>query len=110
MGGGKKTVMGPDVRIELAPFFPIGDHTQRADLAAPITLPPPNTDPAPTKIIVQAFDQHIRYTIDGALPQPTFGFRLVFGSDPIMLTVAPGTVLRFCEEAATATLAYVWGQ
>lgn len=111
MGGGKKTIQGPDARVELAPLNPIGSHQQRADLTVARTLtPPPVTHLQATKILVQAFDQHIRYTIDGAMPTATFGFRLIFGSDPIMITLGPDTILQFLEEAATATLQYIWGQ
>lgn len=110
MAGGKKTIQGADQRVELAPLNPIGPHLQRADLATAQTLTPPVTNPMATMLLVQAFDQHIRYTIDGAAPLATFGFRLIFGSDPIMITIGPDTVIRIIEEAATATLEYIWGQ
>ena len=62
-----------------------------------------------SRIIVQAFDQNIRYTLDGADPTPTFGFRLTATNDPIMIPLGPNTTLKFIEETASATLSYVWG-
>jgi len=111
MGGGKKTVSGSDVRVELAPFNPIGSHIQNdsIDVATPLT--PPNTPILATKIIVQATSQNnIRYTVDGAMPTPTFGFRLLAGSDPIMITIGSHTAIQVVSEAAGAILDYVWGQ
>ena len=110
MGGGKKTVSGSDQRVELAPFNPIGSHTQNTSLDVLVTLTPPNTVPRATKLLVQAIDQNIRFTIDGAAPTPTFGFRLTAGDPVVMLTIGPNTVLQFTEEAAGSTLEYCWGQ
>lgn len=112
MAGGKKTQMGPDRRVDLAPFNPIGSHQQRADLATVQTVSPPgegSTARQVDRILVQVFDQNTRFTLDGADPTTSFGFRLTAGRDPILLTLGPNTTLKFVEEAATATLSYVWG-
>ncbi len=110
MAGGRKSSGGPDVRVAQAPFNPVGPHTANSSLAAAVTLTPPNISPAVIRIQVQAIDQNIRYTLDGAMPTPTFGFRITAGNDPIILTIGPSTTLRFVEEAGGATLEYVWGQ
>lgn len=111
MGGGKKTVSGSDARVELAPFNPIGTHLQDTTIAVATPLTPPNTPVQATKIIVQSTGQvSIRYTVDGAMPTPTFGFRLLAGSDPIMITIGPDTTLQVVGEAAGAIIDYVWGQ
>lgn len=109
MSGGRKTTGGPDSRVGLAPFNPMGSHQQNATLTVATILTPPNVTPPITKIIVQSFDQNIRYTISGADPTPTFGFRLTATNDPIMIPIGPNTILQFVEEAATATLDYIWG-
>jgi hypothetical protein len=111
MGGGKKTISGSDVRVELAPFNPIGSHIQNSSIDAVVALTPPNTPIRATKVIVQATGQNnIRYTVDGAAPTPTFGFRLLAGSDPIMVTLGPNTNIQVVSETAGAILDYVWGQ
>ena len=112
MAGGKKTQMGPDRRVDLAPFNPIGSHQQRADLATVQTVSPPGFGTIASqvsRISVQAFDQNIRYTLDGADPTTSFGFRLTATNDPIMIPLGPNTTLKFVEEAATAILSFVWG-
>lgn len=109
MAGGKKTQSGPDRRVTQAPFNPMGEHTQNSSLAAAVTIARPNVVPPISKIIVQAIDQNIRYTLDGSDPTPTFGFRLTATNDPITLGIGPNTSLRFVEEAATAVLTYVFG-
>lgn len=111
MAGGKKTKGGPDTRVELAPFNPIGTHQQEDGLDVIVTLVVPNTPITPTKVLVQVLNQlNLRFTLDGSAPTPTFGFRLTAGRDPIMLTLGPDTVIQFIEEGAGAILEYVWGQ
>jgi len=111
MAGGKKTKGGPDTRVELAPFNPIGVHIQEEELGVIVTLVPPNVAIPPTKVLVQMRNQqNLRFTLDGSAPTPAFGFRLTAGRDPIMITLGPDTVVQFIEEAAGAILEYVWGQ
>lgn len=109
MAGGKKTKGGPASRVDLAPFNPVDVHTQRADLTVVRTITPPNIAVTIDRIIIQAFDQNIRYTLDDSDPTPAFGFRLTATNDPIMIGLGPDTVLKVVEEAATAVLSYVWG-
>jgi hypothetical protein len=109
MGGADKNIAGPSPQVDLAPFNPLAAALIRADLAAVQTLARPNTNPPPTKLLVQAFDQNIRFTLYGELPLPAFGFRITATNDPIMITLGPNTVVRVVEEAATATLMYCWG-
>ena len=110
MAGGKKTKAGPDTRVELAPFNPLGTTRQRGDMTIVRQMLRPNWNPPATKLMVQAFTQNVRYTIDGSAPTPTFGFRLTAGNDPTILDYGPDTIIQVIEEAATAILAYCWGQ
>ena len=113
MAGGRKNQGGPDKRVDLSPFNPIGSHQQNASLATVVTISPPgsgSTARQVDRIQVQAFDQNIRFTVDGSDPTTTFGFRLTATNDPIMIKIGPNTTLKFVEETATATLSYVWGQ
>ena len=105
-----KRIAGPATKTDLTIFQPIGTHQQRADLAAVQTLARPNTDPTPTKLMVQVTGQNnIRYTLDGSVPTAAFGFVLLAGAAPTVLTHHQSTVIQVIEEAATATLIYCWG-
>ena len=105
-----KRIAGPATKTDLTIFQPIGTHQQRADLAAVQTLARPNTDPTPTKLMVQVVGQsNVRFTIDGSVPTAAFGFRLTTGDAAVIITIHQSTVLQFIEEAATATLNYCWG-
>jgi hypothetical protein len=111
MGGGKKTISGSDIRVERAPFNPIGTHQQNSSIDTAVTLNVPNTNPAPTKMLIQATSQgSVRYTLDGSAPTPTFGLRLIAGLAPTLLTIGPDTLIRVVGEAAGAVIDYVWGQ
>lgn len=85
-------------------FFPVGAHTANSTLNSAVTV----TIPAGSNgLLVQAFTQNIRFTIDGTTPTSTTGFRLTAGSDPVVLTaVTDNAVFKFIEEAASATLQY----
>ena len=111
MAGGKETESGPDTRVDLAPFNPIGTHQQNTELDVIVALVPPNTAIRATKIMVQIIaQQNLRYTLDGSAPTPTFGFRLTDARDPIVIPIGPDTSLQFIEEGAGGILEYVWGQ
>ncbi len=110
MAGGRKNQGGPDIRVDLAPFNPIGTHQQNSSLATVQTISPPGAGSRAQevdRIIVQAFTQNIRYTLDGSDPTTAFGFRLTATNDPITIKLGPNTTLKFVEEAATAILSYV---
>lgn len=109
MAGGKKTQGGPDRRVTQAPYNPMDQHTQNTSLATAQTIARLNVVPPISKIIIQAIDQNIRYTLDGSAPTVSFGFRLTAGNDPITLGIGPNTTLQFIEETATAVLTYQWG-
>lgn len=110
MAGGRPTEGGPDKRVEIAPFNPQGTTRQRADMVTVQTVGRPNFAIPATKVMLQAFDQNVRFTLDGSAPTPTFGFRITAARDPIMVTFGPDTLIQVVEEAATATLVYCWGQ
>jgi len=111
MAGGKKTQQGSDARVGLAPFNPIGSHIQNSSIDIAVVLTRPNTNPTATKMLIQASGQNsVRYTLDGALPTPTFGLRLIATHDPTLLTVGPSTIITVVSEAAGAVIDYVWGQ
>ena len=105
-----KNIAGPAQKVDLTVFQPLGTTRQRADMVALQTMGRPNTSPTPTKVLLQALDQNVRFTVDGSAPTPTFGFRLTAGDAAIIITYHQSTVIQVIEEAATATLVYCWGK
>ena len=87
-------------------FTPLGPHTRRTDLATAQRLTPVAGG---TAVSVQAIVQNVRYTFDGSTPAATHGFQLMAGDPPVIIELAPNMILRFIEEAPTASLHYQWG-
>lgn len=87
-------------------YVPSGTHQRLIGLSVVKTITFAANQQA---IYLQALVQNIRMTTDGTAPaflvNPT-GFQLRAGDPPVRLDFAPGTVLKFIEEAASATLQY----
>ena len=105
-----KNIAGPAQKVDLTVFQPLGTTRQRADLTVARTMPRINVDPTPTKVMLQAIAQNVRYTLDGSTPTPTFGFALIAGAAPTIVTYHQSTIIQVIEEGATATLVYCWGK
>ena len=91
---------------DLLRFDPIGSHTDGTAISSAATLTPAD---GATKLLIQALDQNVRFTLDGTTPTASTGFQLVAGDPPVMIWVAGATV-KVIEEAATADLQYQWGR
>ena len=91
---------------DLLRFDPIGSHTDGTEISSATTLTPAD---GATKLLIQALDQNVRFTLDGTTPTASTGFQLVAGDPPVMIWVAGATV-KVIEEAATADLQYQWGR
>lgn len=87
------------------PAQPLGSHTQNASLSSAVTLAAPA---GATQIMIQAFDQHVRITLDGTAPTTTKGFRIAAGDPPVILFITPESTVKLIEEAATATAEIQW--
>ncbi len=94
-------------RIIEITFGPQGSHTSGPNIASATTLAKPNH--SATKILMQAFTQNVRFTLDGTTPTASVGFQLKAGDPPIIIPVSGRSVLRVIEEASTAVLNYQWG-
>ena len=66
-----KNILGSAQKVDLTIFQPLGPTLQRADLAAVQTLARPNTDPTPTKLMVQCQRQPLDFHLL-PVPQPSF--------------------------------------
>ena len=87
-------------------FEPVGAHVDGPTISSATTLTAPANA---TKILIQALDQNVRFTLDGTAPTATKGFRLTAGDPPILIPLGNTTVLKVIQEAATADLQYQWG-
>ena len=88
-------------------FEPVEAHQVITSLAAAHTLTAP---PDASVLLVQAFGQAVRFTLDGTTPTATTGFQLAAGDAPLLLPISPCSRVRLIEEAAGATLQYQWGK
>lgn len=83
----------------------VGSHSDGATISSATTLTPPT---GATKILIQALDQNVRFTLDGTAPTASLGFQLKAGDPAVMIPVGAGMTLKVIEEAATADLQYQW--
>ena len=88
------------------PIAIVGAHTQNATLSSAQTI---TIAAGTTKLLIQAFTQNVRYTLDGTVPTATKGFRLTAGNDPTMIPVVTGQTVKLIEEAASASIEYQLG-
>ena len=89
------------------PFVISGSNTKNASLssAQPLTAPA-----GARKLLIQAFAQNVRYTLDGATaPAATVGFQIKAGDAPVIIPVVGGQVVKVIEESASAYINYQWG-
>jgi len=91
---------------DLLRFDPIGNHVGGTSISSATTLTP---EDGATKLLIQALDQNVRFTLDGTTPTASMGFQLVAGDPPVMIWAAGATV-KVIEEAATADIQYQWGR
>ena len=98
-------------QVAIAPMYSIGYHQSRNDLADVQVMTPP-AGSRPRYLMLQAFDQNVRYTLTVAAaistPTATFGFQLAANAPQVIIPVEAGIVVRMIEEAATAMLQYQW--
>lgn len=87
-------------------FNPLGAHNDGLAISAAQTLTPAA---GATKLLIQALDQNVRYTLDGTTPTATKGFQLKAGDPPITLPIGGDTTVKVIQEQATAVLQYQWG-
>jgi hypothetical protein len=88
-----------------ATITPVGDHTTIADLSSAVTLTPPA---GATQVLIQALGQNVRYTVDGTTPTASVGFRMFTDTEPVIIRLASGEVLKLIQETASATAQYQW--
>ena len=87
-------------------FNPIGAHSDGLNIAAVVELAAPD---GANKIMFQALDQNVRFTLDGTDPTAALGFQFNAGDPPVIMVIESRATIKFIEEAATADLQYQWG-
>lgn len=91
---------------EVFHFNPIGAHNDGLDISAVVELAAPV---GASKIMFQALDQNVRFTLDGTDPTISLGFQFTAGDPPVIMVIESRATIKFIEEAATADLQYQWG-
>lgn len=94
------------LEILLRAFDPVGSHAQDATISAAAVLSP---EVGSNKLLIQAFTNNVRYTLDGTTPTASLGFVLTAGDDPIVIPVGPATIVTVIEETASASIDFQWG-
>ena len=61
------------------------------------------------KVLIQALNQNIRYTLDGVAAGATFGFQLKAADASVVIPLGPSTAVKLASETGTASLQYQWG-
>ena len=106
-----KQLGGPAITAALAGFEPIGrgelhgGHKSATLGVGLLVLGAPN---GARFVLVQAWAQNVRYTLDGTLPTATGGFQMVAGDPLLMIPCSTATTLTFCREVAGAVLEYIF--
>lgn len=88
------------------PLAVVGSHTQNSTLSSAQTI---TMSAGTTKLLIQAFTQNVRYTLDGTTPTASKGFRLTAGNDPTMIPVITGQTIKLIEETTSASIEYQLG-
>ena len=88
-------------------FEPVGSHADGDTISSATALTKPS---GAKKLMIQALEQNVRYTLDGTDPTTSKGFVITAGNDPYILFVHPNTTVTVIQEAATADLQYQWGK
>lgn len=88
----------------MTPFKPVGTQTTISSLSGAQSV----TVPANARgLLVQVFTQNVRVTVDGATtPTASVGFQLRPNTDPVEIEASEGSVVKFIEETASATVQY----
>lgn len=84
---------------------PVGGHLSDTSLSSAETLTRPS---GADVLMIQAFTQAVRYTLDGSTPSTTNGFRLA-ANEYREIPVGLATAVKVIEEAASASIQYHWG-
>ena len=92
-------------RVEFKPFEPVGAHTQNSSLSSAVTLTPAA---GATALLIQAYTNNVRYTLDGTTPTASKGFLLEAGKN-LVIDVGDDMTIKIIEETASASVDYQWG-
>lgn len=94
-----------EILEQFSTITPVGDHTTEDALDTAVALSPPA---GATQVLIQVFDQNVRYTLDGTTPTASVGFVMTPDSDPVIIRVGVGGTITLIEETAGASVQYQW--
>lgn len=94
------------IAVDDLQFSPVGSHQDGLVISSAQPLVNP---PGATKLLVQALDQNVRFTLDGSTPTASRGFQLKAGDPPVIVPISANTTVTVIQETATADLQYQYG-
>ena len=95
-----------DYIVDQAAFVPVGPHQVNNNLNSVVTL---NPAVGAGRLLLQATNANVRYTLDGSTPSSSSGFVLRAGADPTLIILAPGVSVKVTQETSGAVIQYQWG-
>ena len=94
------------LEILLRAFNPVFTHSQNSSLSSAVTLVP---ETGSNKLLIQAFTNNVRYTLDGTTPTASLGFVLTAGDAPLVIPIGSATIVKVIEETASASIDFQFG-
>ena len=89
-------------------FYPEGAHLQDTSIDTATTLTKPAS--GASKLLLQATEQAVRFTLDGTTPTTGKGFVLGADDPPVLLQVGEDVTVKVISETAGAAVEYQWGR
>ena len=87
-------------------FRPNGAHNDGLDISSAVALTIPD---GARKLLIQALDQNIRFSLDGTTPTATKGFQIAAEDPPLVIPLSSVTTVTVIEETTTADMQYQFG-
>lgn len=88
-------------QVQFAAPRVVGSHTTDSTISASTTITPAAGANA---VLIQAYTNNIRYTLDGTTPTATTGFLLEAGKQVVIDYPASGMTIKVIEETASASV------
>jgi hypothetical protein len=86
-------------------LVPIGAHVSDTSISSATTL---TAESGANRLMIQALDQNVRYTLDNSTPTASHGFRLTADDAPMLIAITNGVSVKVIEETSGAEIQAQW--
>ena len=91
---------------EFLKIKPDGSHNQDTSIDTATELSKPAS--GGNKLLIQATEENVRFTLDGTTPTTSKGFVLEADKPPVLLYTGQGVTVTVISETAGAAVEYMW--